>query len=355
MKILMVTADGFPHTGGVEKHIHMVSKEMVKLGHKVDVVLLSTTKMKPFVKDGVKYKPFKALFSNTHLFNIDYVLYVLKNANKYDIIHFQGLHKPLPVFMLFMLQNKKVGKVFTTHYHGGGHSIIANAAHVVYTPLVSPVLKNLDAVIAVSGFEKNVLQASFPEIHERTHVIYNGVESHKCANEQSKNEGLQILFVSRLERYKNIQKVLWHIPEGSTVHIVGDGSYRKTLQEVAFKNPKINTVFHGKISDSELCELWKQSDVYVNMSSKEAYGVTLVEALTHGTPVICSNIPAFVEVKKITKSKNIHPIDNLRYLGRLVKRVESKGFVEDNMALPGWSEAAAATVKIYRQIIGRTK
>lgn len=355
MKILMVTADGFPHTGGVEKHIHMVSKELVKLGHKVDVVFLSTTKMKPFVKDGVKYKPFKALFGNTHLFNVKYILHVLKNVKKYDIIHFQGLHKPLPVFMLFMIKNRKVGKVFTTHYHGGGHSMLANAAHVIYTPLVAPVLNHLDAVVAVSDFEKNVLQVAFSETHDRTSVIYNGVEQHVCNAETVKDEGLQILFVSRLERYKNIQKVLWHIPVGATVHIVGDGSYRKTLQEVAFKNPKINTVFHGKVTDEKLCELWKQADVYINISSKEAYGLTLVEALTHRVPVVCSNIPAFIEVKKITKSKNIHPSENTSDLGKLIKRVGSKGFVEDNMVLPSWSEAAGLTVKLYEKIIGRTK
>ena len=348
----MVTADGFPHTGGVEKHIHMVSKNIVKLGHKVDVVFLSKTRIKAFTKDGVSYKPFKALLGNTHLFNINYIIQVLKNVEKYDIVHFQGLHKPLPVLMLSLLRNKKVGKVFTPHYHGGGHSMVADLAHTVYTPLVEPVLNQLDNVIAVSNFEKNVLQVSFPETHSKTHVVYNGVEVDNIMGEKTTNEDVNILFVSRLEKYKNIDKVLQHLPENSVVNIVGDGKYRQTLQEVAFANPKIVTVFHGRVSDEKLAKLWNEADVHINMSSKEAYGLTVVEALTHKTPVLCSNIPAFVEVKKLTKSRNIHIVDNVSDVKNLVKKITKKGFIEDSMVLPTWEDNASQTVVLYEKILG---
>jgi glycosyltransferase involved in cell wall biosynthesis len=355
MKVLVIAADAYPQTGGVEKHIKMVSTGVKKLGHTVDVVFLSRSTMKPFVQNGVKYLPFKALFGNTHLFSLAYISYVLRNAHKYDILHFQGLHKPLPVFMLSLLLKTKQPKVFTTHYHGGGHSLIANMGHIIYTPIVYPILSQLDGVIAVSEFEKNVLQVSFPQLHSKIKVIHNGVDSNVCVKKtKDKQDAISIIIVSRLERYKNIHKVLPQLPAGSVVHIVGDGGYRKNLQELSSGLKKMEIIFHGRVSDDELCKLWDKSDIHINMSSKEAYGLTVVESLIHETPVVCSNIPAFFEVKKITKSKNVHLINNVRDLSKLIKRVHSKGFQSDNMVIPTWDENSIATVKFYENLKGET-
>ena len=52
----------------------------------------------------------------------------------------------------------------------------------------------------------------------------------------------------------------------------------------------------SKITDSEVCGMIKGAQALLFPSFSEGFGLPLVEALSLGTPVLCSDIPAFVEV-----------------------------------------------------------
>ncbi|MCB8920913.1 MAG: glycosyltransferase family 4 protein [Ardenticatenaceae bacterium] len=54
--------------------------------------------------------------------------------------------------------------------------------------------------------------------------------------------------------------------------------------------------FTGYVSEEHLAALYKGAIVYVNPSSFEGFGLSIIEAQHFDTPVICSNIPALSEV-----------------------------------------------------------
>jgi glycosyltransferase involved in cell wall biosynthesis len=62
--------------------------------------------------------------------------------------------------------------------------------------------------------------------------------------------------------------------------------------------PSIRGKVHefGKVTDSEVCGLIQGAQALLFPSFSEGFGLPLIEALALGTPVLCSDIPPFVEV-----------------------------------------------------------
>jgi glycosyltransferase involved in cell wall biosynthesis len=53
---------------------------------------------------------------------------------------------------------------------------------------------------------------------------------------------------------------------------------------------------YGKVTDTEVCGLIQGAQALLFPSFSEGFGLPLIEALALGTPVLCSDIPPFVEV-----------------------------------------------------------
>jgi glycosyltransferase involved in cell wall biosynthesis len=55
-------------------------------------------------------------------------------------------------------------------------------------------------------------------------------------------------------------------------------------------------VFHNGVSDDEYRQLLGEAFALVSASKDEGFGIPLIEAMSLGTPVVCSDIPIFREV-----------------------------------------------------------
>lgn len=73
--------------------------------------------------------------------------------------------------------------------------------------------------------------------------------------------------------------------------------YQQSLEDFA-KKLKVDEhiVFAGKVTDAELSELYEMSDLFVCASEHEGFGVPLVEAMSHGLPVIAYDAAAVPEI-----------------------------------------------------------
>lgn len=90
------------------------------------------------------------------------------------------------------------------------------------------------------------------------------------------------LYVGRLVGYKKVDLIVDAFNDlGLPLVIVGSGS-----EEVKFKNKsKQNIKFLGKISDSELVNIYSKAKAFL-MPQDEDFGITAVEAQSFGVPVI---------------------------------------------------------------------
>ncbi|MCS7279562.1 MAG: glycosyltransferase [Thermodesulfobacteriaceae bacterium] len=96
-----------------------------------------------------------------------------------------------------------------------------------------------------------------------------------------------ILYVGRISKEKNLDllfQIASYFPDRTFV-LVGDGPYRKTLEER--KVPHI--YFTGYLQGEELSQAYASSDIFLFPSETETYGLVVLEAMASGLPVIVSS------------------------------------------------------------------
>lgn len=110
--------------------------------------------------------------------------------------------------------------------------------------------------------------------------------------------GPRLVYVGRLERYKNVDLLLRvlarlakRVPDVS-LQIVGDGSDRARLAELAAREGVAErTLFTGFVDDAARDRLLAEARVCVCPSSKEGWGLTVIESNALGTPVVATDAP----------------------------------------------------------------
>ena len=69
--------------------------------------------------------------------------------------------------------------------------------------------------------------------------------------------------------------------------VVGGGPYQKTLEHYARKEAAENVYFTGMVPPSMVAKYYMLGDIFVCASTSEAQGLTYVEALASGRPMVC--------------------------------------------------------------------
>lgn len=105
------------------------------------------------------------------------------------------------------------------------------------------------------------------------------------------------LFVGRLERIKGLQDVIpvFADYERADLLVAGDGDFGATLRRQAEDVPSVE--FLGRVPPDRLRPLYENALALVVPSvGFETFGIVLIEAFQHGTPVIARDIGPFPEI-----------------------------------------------------------
>ncbi|MBI1978597.1 MAG: glycosyltransferase [Candidatus Aenigmarchaeota archaeon] len=302
---IMHIAKGFPpDMGGIESYTYELANAFK---NKYDVHVLTThSKLSSSNEiDGIKVTRVKKIFDFLHA-PINLPFFNKINQINPEIIHF---HIPNPLselYLLFYLMFKKNQKVIATY-----HADIPD-----YTPLHKAIIflrqfymhflmKFFDAVIVTSDdyiSESKILE----KFNERLKVIPIGVDTdlktfsvNKLKKQYKiKNEKI-VLFVGRLFPYKGIEYLISAIPmiikhyPDVRFAIVGGGEKEAELKKLA-ENLKIDdkVIFTGKVDNKTRNTFYKICDVFVlpSINRGEAFGISLLEAMSFGKPLITTRI-----------------------------------------------------------------
>ncbi|MFO7807607.1 MAG: glycosyltransferase family 1 protein [Candidatus Moraniibacteriota bacterium] len=176
-------------------------------------------------------------------------------------------------------------------------------------------------VIAVSDFTRREIEDYYKKAAGKVVAVENGGAAEgfiqKAVNFTSKKEKTTspyIFYIGTHQPRKNIPVLIRSFAELKKKHrdndyiknlklIIGgkrngrnyDNKIEEALEEVE-KGISKDIVFPGYISQDELPAYYKGADCFVFPSLYEGFGLPLLEAMSAGTPVVCSDIPCFREV-----------------------------------------------------------
>jgi glycosyltransferase involved in cell wall biosynthesis len=176
---------------------------------------------------------------------------------------------------------------YAVHLRGFGLRIMCHAARLVF---LCPAHK--DALIR--GYVPESLKES---MWNKSVVIPNGIHDfwldnrHLRCNRKVGNS-IKLLFVGEFKKNKNIRtivkvvKLLCRRGYDARLDLVGDGSDAKAVKRLAERSQNIVNICGWIDSKDELLRKYREADVFVMPSITETFGLTYIEAMSQGLPVI---------------------------------------------------------------------
>jgi glycosyltransferase involved in cell wall biosynthesis len=166
-----------------------------------------------------------------------------------------------------------------------------------YTHLLARALENVDAFIAMSEFSRDKHhEFGFPRDME----VLPGFLPDDAATELAvarPHERPYVLFAGRLERIKGLDDVIPLFRDVTDVDLIiaGSGAHEAALRRLAADAPGVR--FVGQVSEHELDAYYRHALALIAPSvCFETFGLTLIEAFKHGTPVIARRIGPYPEI-----------------------------------------------------------
>ncbi len=350
MKVLQVCARYHPEVGGIQEHVRRMSE---RLARRYDVTVATTDPSGRLPREetieNVKVRRFNCWAPNAaYYFSNDLRKFLIRNSADYDVVHAHGYHA-LPA--LYAAQAKTRNRlVVTPHYHGTGHTSIRRLLHVPYSFLGAKIFRKADKIVCVSNYELKLICQRFKVDGNKTVLIPNGInpEEFEGLSAVRKDRRL-VLFVGRLEKYKGVEYLIKALPkldEDVRLAIVGEGAYKRFLLKlIANLGVTYRVTLYEKLSREALLEKYAEAGLFVLPSGKEAYGISVVEAMAAGTPSIVANTTALSE---LIDNKICFGIDypiNIENLANMIKTVI--GRTVERQMLPTWDEAAEKLAELY--------
>jgi len=134
--------------------------------------------------------------------------------------------------------------------------------------------------------------------------------------------------------------------------VVGHGPSEDNLKVLA---QGLNVSFLGRIPNAELPQLYRAADVFVTCSRSETYGLTVLEALACGTPVVMPHCIVFDELwlGKLPKTWFFDATTEGSLDKALVAAADkkSKDFLEQNPVKASWADATDRLLEQYENMI----
>jgi glycosyltransferase involved in cell wall biosynthesis len=195
-------------------------------------------------------------------------------------------------------------------------------------------VRTADAVCAVSGYTRGVLLQHYGADPENVHVVYNAMTPNgsppRSPSASDPSTPPTALFLGRLTRQKGVGFLLRAAQHLAETHptarllIAGDGEERSRLIESVAELGLAGRVFFlGSISDEAKREAYRKADVFVLPSVSEPFGLTPLEALMEGTPVVLTSTSGVAEV--LRSQPAVEPWDAREMARAIASIFDSRG------------------------------
>ena len=275
---------------------------------------------------------------------------------KYDIIH---VHDHYGAYAGWYI-NQKMGIRYVVTIH---NSFIQNLTLINWKQAYLPkVLNHARQVIAVGYKLRETLESYFTS--HQVIILPNVIDTEKFKPTNNKNstDPFKFLFIGDLDDNKGVIRLLQAFSKMKSkdthLHIIGRGPLKSEADIFIEKNGlKARVLLQGQLPNKELPEIYNSAHVYVSLSEDETFGITILEAMSCGLPIIYTQsggpehivsdhgsvMTSIFDISKISKS-----LDEIKFKYSEIDRTKIRQHVLDNYS----SKSVIRTLeKIYKTCI----
>jgi glycosyltransferase involved in cell wall biosynthesis len=172
-----------------------------------------------------------------------------------------------------------------------------------------------------------------------------------------------IVHIGTVEQRKNIPTILRVVgflrDSGVPVHFWKVGESFSDVQASLIKELGIEDIvtYLGRSDKSTLIQIYNAADVLLSPSLYEGFGLTILEAMRCGTPVISSNTSALPEVAG-DAAVLVDPLD-VHSIAEAIMRIRDDAAYREQLICKGlgranhfsWASVAGQAAEIYKQVV----
>jgi phosphatidylinositol alpha-mannosyltransferase len=363
LRIAHVTEYYYPHLGGVCEHVHFFAHESRLRGHHVDIITsnIRGARDRPHVVRVGTSQPVYANGSMARITigrNLRRRMRELLRRGQYDIVH---VHSPLaPTLPLLAIEEAECPLVGTFHTY-----FERSRGYALLNSYFQRRLDALHASIAVSAAAA-AAHARYFSAHWT--IIPNGIDTTSFAPGTPPLPGWRrdvpvILFLGRFDPRNGLATLIAAFRQvrarGRRAHlmVVGDGPLRAYYHRIAGGDPDITfagAVLAGRPS------YYANSAIYACPTTRASFGITLLEAMACGTPIVCSDIVGFREVVAHERDALLFPCGDHEQLADTLVRLLDDPDLRTRLGAGGragalgygWPRVADAILDVYARVRG---
>jgi glycosyltransferase involved in cell wall biosynthesis len=312
MRICIVTDFFVPHyQGGGERRYYELLKRLAGKGHKIDLLCMRLAGVEDYEYiEGINVRHIGPIIKNPPERSAgNFLSFVLAASgwllrHKYDLVEANTWVPLIPVSLFGRRGGARTTAVIHDLSSGSpdqwlkGHSL-ANLSEKLLVRLP------FDRQLCVSNSVKERLTTEYGIPAKRIEVFYDGVDIKLIDSVKSgKRESNTIAYVGRLIPHKHVEDLIEvvrllkkEIPS-IRLKVIGGGQELESLKLLAKKQGlEKSIIFFGIVPEyKDLIRELKKSQLFVLPSTREGFGIVLVEAFACRIPAIAYRSDGVVEV-----------------------------------------------------------
>jgi phosphatidyl-myo-inositol alpha-mannosyltransferase len=370
LKVGIVTEYYYPLLGGISENVHNTAVRLRTRGHTVKIITSNLNGNghpggSDKTDDIIRIGHSTAIYSNGSLARVTIGRHLFSELKKtfererFDLLH---LHSPLvptlPMFALLSAKCPTVGTFHTYFDRSLGYSLLKGAVQ-------KKLINKLSGQIAVS---QSCIDALNPFFRINARIIPNGVNTSEFSPEIPRfphfNDGKKnLLFLGRLDPRNGLSLMLQafaliksRFPEVRLI-IVGDGPLKKYYKRLVPESVEKDIHLAGPVL-AERNRYYASCDVFCSPVEKASFGVTLLEAMASGKPIVATENCGYRELLGQGQGFLIPPRDPAAFAEAILNLLNNPGLSEEigrrgrEKALEfSWDKVADTIAAYYKEIL----